>query len=137
MMFSFRDIMELDVPENYYLSEEVVANRIRHKERNKSKGNGFGMVVRTLNDKSTAICVGGRGIYDLVSVTEPKRTNQDDAVIKQKERIRRYTPTECSRLQTIPEWYRWECSNTQQYKMLGNGWTVKVIMHILKYLKHE
>ena len=133
----FRDIMEEDVPDNYYLSEEVVANRIRHKERNKNKGNGFGMVVRTLNDKSTAICVGGRGIYDLVSVTEPKRTNQDDQVIKQTERIRRYTPTECSRLQTIPEWYRWECSNTQQYKMLGNGWTVKVIMHILQYLKHE
>ena len=133
----FRDIMEEDVPGNYYLSEEVVANRIKHKERNKSKGNGFGMVVRALNDKSTAICVGGRGIYDLVSVTEPKRTNQDDQVIKQTERIRRYTPTECSRLQTIPDWYRWECSNTQKYKMLGNGWTVKVIMHILQYLKHE
>ena len=133
----FRDIMEEDVPGNYYLSEEVVANRIKHKERNKSKGNGFGMVVRTLNEKSTAICVGWRGIYDLVSVTETKRTNQYDEVRKRTERIRRYTPTECSRLQTIPDWYRWECSNTQKYKMLGNGWTVKVIMHILKYLKHE
>ena len=133
----FRDIMEEDVPGNYYLSEEVVANRIKHKERNKSKGNGFGMVVRTLNEKSTAICVGGRGIYDLVSVTETKRTNQYDEVRKRTERIRRYTPTECSRLQTIPDWYRWKSSNTQKYKMLGNGWTVKVIMHILKYLKHE
>lgn len=132
----FRDIMEEDVPENYYLSEEVVANRIRHKDRNKSKGNGFGMVVRTMNEKSTAICIGGRGIYDLVSVTETKRTNQDDGVTKNTG-IRRYTPTECSRLQTIPEWYRWECSNTQKYKMLGNGWTVKVIMHILQYLKEK
>lgn len=50
-------------------------------------------------------------------------------------RIRRLTPTECARLQTIPEWYKWNCSDTQQYKLLGNGWTVKVIMHILKYLK--
>ena len=49
-------------------------------------------------------------------------------------RIRRLTPTECARLQTIPEWYKWSCSDTQQYRMLGNGWTVKVIMHILKYL---
>jgi DNA (cytosine-5)-methyltransferase 1 len=49
-------------------------------------------------------------------------------------RIRRLTPTEASRLQTIPEWYKWVVSETQQYKMLGNGWTVKVIMHILKYL---
>lgn len=50
-------------------------------------------------------------------------------------RIRRLTPTECSRLQTIPEWYRWECSDTQAYKMLGNGWTVEVIKHILQLLE--
>lgn len=51
--------------------------------------------------------------------------------------IRRLTPTECARLQTIPEWYKWECSNTQQYKMLGNGWTVEVIKHILSFLPEE
>lgn len=49
-------------------------------------------------------------------------------------RIRRLTPIECARLQTIPEWYKWQCSNTQQYKMLGNGWTVEVIKHIFSYL---
>ncbi|MGG6547961.1 UNVERIFIED_CONTAM: DNA cytosine methyltransferase, partial [Prevotella sp. 15_C9] len=32
-------------------------------------------------------------------------------------RIRRLTPTECARLQTIPEWYQWKCSDTQQYRM--------------------
>lgn len=54
------------------------------------------------------------------------------------ESIRRLTPGECARLQTIPEWYKWECSETQQYKMLGNGWTVEVIKHIFKFLKpHE
>lgn len=47
---------------------------------------------------------------------------------------RHFTPTECARLQTIPEWYKWGCSESQQYKMLGNGWTVEVIKHILKYL---
>ena len=50
------------------------------------------------------------------------------------ERIRRLTPTECARLQTIPEWYKWECSETQQYRMLGNGWTIEVIKHILSFL---
>jgi len=49
------------------------------------------------------------------------------------ERIRRLTPTECARLQTIPEWYKWECSETQQYRMLGNGWTIGVVKHILSY----
>lgn len=51
--------------------------------------------------------------------------------------IRRLTPTECSRLQTVPSWYRWECSDTQIYKMLGNGWTVDVIVHILSYMKEK
>ncbi len=50
-------------------------------------------------------------------------------------RTRRLTPTECARLQTIPEWYRWECSETQQYKMLGNGWTIEVIKHIFSFMK--
>lgn len=48
--------------------------------------------------------------------------------------IRRLTPTECARLQTIPEWYKWECSDSQAYRMLGNGWTVEVIKHFFKEL---
>lgn len=48
--------------------------------------------------------------------------------------IRRLTPTECARLQTIPDWYKWIVSDTQQYKMLGNGWTVEIIKHILSFL---
>lgn len=50
------------------------------------------------------------------------------------DRIRRLTPTECSRLQTVPSWYRWACSDTQIYRMLGNGWTVDVIAHILSFM---
>lgn len=50
------------------------------------------------------------------------------------EPLRRLTPGECARLQTIPEWYKWECSETQQYKMLGNGWTIEVIKHIFSFL---
>lgn len=49
-------------------------------------------------------------------------------------RIRKLTPTECARLQTIPTWYKFVVSETQQYKMLGNGWTVEVIKHIFSYL---
>lgn len=48
--------------------------------------------------------------------------------------IRRLTPKECARLQTVPEWYRFDCSDSQIYKMLGNGWTVEVIKHIFSYL---
>lgn len=52
-----------------------------------------------------------------------------------KRRLRRLTPTEAARLQTVPDWYKWECSDTQQYKMLGNGWTVAVIYHIFSFIK--
>jgi len=45
---------------------------------------------------------------------------------------RKLTPTECERLQTVPDGYTDHVSNTQRYKMLGNGWTVDVIKHIFK-----
>lgn len=60
---------------------------------------------------------------------------KDNLLLTPEPRIRRLTPTECARLQTIPEWYTWQCSETQQYKMLGNGWTVEVIKHIFSYLQ--
>lgn|SRR5574341_1590357 len=49
---------------------------------------------------------------------------------------RKLTPLECERLQTVPEGYtEGGVSNTQRYKMLGNGWTVDVIAHILGFVK--
>ena len=45
---------------------------------------------------------------------------------------RKLTPLECERLQTVPDNYTNHVSNTQRYKMLGNGWTIEVISHILK-----
>ena len=46
--------------------------------------------------------------------------------------IRKLTINECKRLQTVPEWYEFIVSDTQAYKMLGNGWTVLVISHLIK-----
>ena len=48
--------------------------------------------------------------------------------------IRKLTVTECKRLQTVPDSYIMPCSVTQNYKMLGNGWTVDVIAHILSHI---
>ena len=47
--------------------------------------------------------------------------------------IRKLTVRECMRLQTVPESFVFPVSDTQAYKMLGNGWTVDVIAHILSY----
>ena len=50
---------------------------------------------------------------------------------------RKLTPVECERLQTVPDNYTNYVSNTQRYKMLGNGWTIEVITHILKNIEIE
>lgn len=46
--------------------------------------------------------------------------------------IRKLTVRECMRLQTIPEWYEFPVSDAQAYKQIGNGWTVQVIVHLIK-----
>ena len=192
------DILEDEVEERYYITDQVLRNLIAHKERNERNGRGFGLTIKTPADKSVAVSVGGKGMYDII-IQRPRgdkgctvytdkaptltahaweqnnilcqrtvkqvnpsteshgkqpfqqnrvysvdgiapalcssRPGYAPIVILPGDILRRMTPTECARLQTIPEWYRWECSATQQYKMLGNGWTVEVIKHILSYLK--
>lgn len=295
-----RDILEPNAPERYYLSEKTVANMLKHKERQREAGNGFGMDIRQPQDKWCAVTIGGKMTRDLIeepnksaehlnknlkettdkancflatsykgawangttlvqeptcvvirgreACLSPKRTEYGKAIRKDYEagkiderrkniqqleprtdnktntlttvqkdnlilvpviyqrprgenkggvildktptltanaweqnnlvvsgtfqthkddfgfreiksgkgatipararedgsgqnfckignRIRRLTPLECSRLQTIPSWYNWGCSETQTYKMLGNGWTVEVIKHIFQYLE--
>lgn len=49
--------------------------------------------------------------------------------------VRYLTPIECERLQTLPDNYTEGVSNTQRYKMIGNGWTVDVLAHIFKNCK--
>ena len=59
-------------------------------------------------------------------------TVQKDNVVVSKDMWRKLTPLECERLQTLPDNYTSAVSNSQRYKMIGNGWTVDVIAHILK-----
>lgn len=63
----------------------------------------------------------------------------DKAMVINPVEVRKFTPRECARLQTIPEHYidvMLSCgvSNTQIYKMLGNGWTVNIIVDLFKYM---
>jgi DNA-cytosine methyltransferase len=50
-------------------------------------------------------------------------------------RIRRLTPLECKRLQTVSDDFLMPVSDTQIYRQLGNGWTIEVIAHIFSYMK--
>jgi len=77
-----------------------------------------------VREKSKTVRSGGRGSYD--------RHEWDSVGNKDTELYyRKLTPTECERLQTVPDGYTEGVSNTQRYRMLGNGWTVEVIKHIL------
>lgn len=64
-------------------------------------------------------------------------TVQKDNYLAEDYKIRKLTPIECERLQTVPDNYTNHVSNTQRYKMLGNGWTVDVIAHIFNHLNRS
>ena len=51
--------------------------------------------------------------------------------------IRKLTVRECMRLQTVPEWYEFPVSDSQAYKLLGNGWTIEVIRELIRAVKNE
>lgn len=115
-----RDILQSEVPEKYYLSDKMITFLTMHADKMGSK-----IRIRGGDDKSNCVTVSSLTYMNLTScyIEVPKR------------RLRRITPTEAARLQTIPNWYKWECSDTQQYRMLGNGWTVAVIYHIFSFIK--
>jgi DNA (cytosine-5)-methyltransferase 3A len=48
--------------------------------------------------------------------------------------IRKLTVSECKRLQTIPDWYEIPVSDSQAYKLIGNGWTIEVIKYLLSHI---
>ena len=79
---------------------------------------------------------GGKGYVGTdeksVALTQPSGNNATLVRVKEDLTWRKLTPLECERLQTVPDNYTNHVSNTQRYKMLGNGWTVEVIKHILK-----
>ena len=83
------------------------------------KGHGYNRRVYHPDGKAPSLCAASGGNL------EPKTFISPDS-------WRKLTPLECERLQTVPEGYTAHVSNTQRYRMLGNGWTVDVISHILK-----
>jgi DNA (cytosine-5)-methyltransferase 3A len=61
-------------------------------------------------------------------------TVQTDSMVMNDYVVRKLTPIECERLQSLPDNFTEGVSNTQRYKMLGNAFNVEVVAHILKYL---
>lgn len=155
-----RDILEDEVDEKYYISSKALEGMVNHARVNAEKGNGFGarvvspggkantLLQRCYKDgKDNLIIAAGRGRACEDGVTrqhlEPRKdgksnclttVQKENLLIENRSTLRRLTPRECARLQTVPEWYEWVVSDTQIYRMCGNGWTVRVIEHILGHL---
>lgn len=135
-----RDILEDDVDEKYYVSDKALEGMVNHARVNAAKGNGFGARIVSPDGRANTLRVSPAGLENNLIVADRGKTGLDrksigiTEALQNGSALRRLTPTECARLQTVPGWYEWVVSDTQIYRMCGNGWTVRVIEHILKNL---
>ena len=117
--FTLTANMHKGVPYNYF--RDTRSGLIKAGEAN-IKGHDYNRRVYHPDGKAPSLCAASGGNL------EPKTAASDDT-------WRKLTPIECERLQTVPDNYTEGVSNTQRYKMLGNGWTVDVVAHILRGLR--
>lgn len=85
------------------------------------KGHDYNKRVYSDEGKSPSLCSASGG-------------NLEPKISEDKITWRKLTPLECERLQTVPDNFTAHVSNSQRYKMLGNGWTIDVIVHILSFI---
>lgn len=153
-----RDILEEEVDEKYYLSVKMIAY-FQNRAANFNNGK---INIRNPDDKATTITSSSSSVdisdnfiaTDVVNdngkLREVPQSLCIDAnyykgidrhggrtMVLEKYRIRKLTPTECERLQTVPDGYTKAASDTQRYRMLGNGWNVDTIVHILSYMDQD
>ena len=134
---TLKDILEKNVPLRYFITKKRLQGMERHKERHKSKGNGFGYVAHDKTDIASALVVGGMGrernlVRDLESFN--KIDDQDKSRFNQGG-IRYLTERECARLQGYPETFEIPVSKTQAYRQFSNSVAVPVIEEIAKSIK--
>lgn len=87
-----------------------------------------------LNDRQIANYKSNEDKANTFLSTSWKGSQANGMTLVGSSRIRRLTPLECERLQTMKDGYTAHVSDSQRYKMIGNGWTTEVIAHIFSYL---
>jgi DNA (cytosine-5)-methyltransferase 3A len=162
------DILENEVDEKYYLKNKKIATQVREKIKNmnagflkvdingnlkkdQSKASCFTAGGNSAGNHSDmdVLCFAVRG-RDGVQVPEFNGTNKSNCItsvgkdnyVTNSTILRRFTPKEVCRLQTIPDNYFFDggkqiISDSAIYKAVGNAWTVDVILDILSYLPEE
>jgi DNA (cytosine-5)-methyltransferase 3A len=146
-----RDILEDNVDGKYYISDKALEGMINHARVNEGKENLLA-VLKEISPRVADVSISGNGIRphrgdarksgigELGTIrfesskADTLLTSSKPIILDGEYKLRRLTPVECARLQTVPDWYEWAVSDTQIYRMCGNGWTVRVIEHILKNL---
>lgn len=116
----WKDIMEIGASNVFYYTDKSIAWINKDSKRR----NKFKIYRDNTNEK-----------MQMLEATHYKGySNERCFGICDMEKLRYVSLIECERLQTIPEGYTALVSNTQRYKMLGNGWTIDVIAHIFNSL---
>ena len=157
------DILEDEVDSKYYIEPKrsvvICENEVKKRKIAFIGSNSQGNRIYNIHGKSVCLCGEGgglgakTGLYALPCLTPDrleKRQNgrrfkpsnskfytltaMDKHGILTDNFIRKLTPIECERLQTVPDNYTKIASDNQRYRMLGNGWTVDVISHILSHI---
>ncbi len=139
-----KDILEENVDKKYFYSEKAISYLDRSKINKRfamynddSKSTCLvanfckSIPYNVFVDKEKSFCLTSN-YSNIACVNYNKGQGQ---IVFDNNSIRRLTPTECERLQTLPHNYTKSVSDTQRYKQIGNGWTVDVIAHILKGIK--
>lgn len=158
------DILQEEVDGKYYIDPKrsvvICENEVKKRKIAFIGINSQANRIYNIHGKSVCLCGEGggcgakTGLYALPCLTpdrSEKRQNgrrfkpphskfytltaMDKHGILTNNFIRKLTPVECERLQTVPDGYTSIVSDNQRYRMLGNGWTVDVIAHIFSYLK--
>lgn len=119
------DILDEEVDDKFYYGQDFEFHGVDKKVCATLNIKGHDILKRVNNKKfkspTLTSCRGGnlqKKVYD-----------------EERNQCRKLTPNEYRKLQTIPNWYKMNVSNSQIYNMCGDGWTIEVIKHILKGLK--
>jgi DNA (cytosine-5)-methyltransferase 3A len=156
------DILEDEVDEKYYIEPQrtvkILEDEVRRRKIAYIGTDNQSSRVYRIHNKSVTLCgdAGGlgakMGLYAMPCLTPERMTKkqngrrfkpphskfytltaQDKHGILIDNYIRKLTPLECERLQTLPDHYTdVGLSDNQRYKLIGNGWTIDVIAWILK-----
>ena len=118
------DILETGVDEKFFYKEDYTETDPNKRVVAILGINGHDCIKRVYNKNMKA-----------PTLTSCRGGNRQHKVIDGG-RVRRLTPTEYRRLQTIPDWIKMPVANSHIYNMLGDGWNVKTIEHLLKNVEH-